>query len=258
MHCRLCLNDGKLVKAHAIPEAFFRELREESRAPILISGSSSAFPKKAPIGVYDEGILCDQCEPKFGAVDDYGIQVLLKRLHELFIPVATGAGPVAFQASGVDQDLLLRFLVATLWRAAVSTQAFYRRVQLGPHEGVARHAILNPQSPLPSVFGAVLSRWTADEESQFTSGGLMDPFREKWDGVNAYRIYFGEVVAYVKVDSQLFRSPLREIALLAQESTTLVARSLGKSKDMAAMIRTAKESHKHDKRRREYRHARGR
>lgn len=258
MHCRLCLNAGKLVKAHAIPEAFFRELREDSKAPIIISGSPSAFPKKAPIGVYDEGSLCDQCEPKFAAIDDYGIQVLLKRLDELFIPVSGSAGVVAYQASGIDQEVLLRFLVATLWRAAVSTQTFYRRVELGPYEDTARRVILNPQSPLPAVFGAALSRWTVDEESQFKSGAPMDPFREKWDGVNAYRLYLGEVVAYVRVDSQPFRSPLREIALLAQNSTTLIARSLSKSKDMAAMARTAKESHKYEKHRRISRHAKSR
>jgi hypothetical protein len=258
MLCRLCGQPNKLVKAHAIPEAFFRDLHPEDQALRMFGSSPSAFPKRAPIGPYDEGILCDRCEPTFGAVDNYGIQVLLKRLHQLFLPVSEGASIAAFQASGLDQEMLLRFLVATLWRAAVSTHHFYRSVQLGPYEDRAKQAILNPGQQVPEGFGAVLSCWATDDEHQFSRRALLDPSRERWDDIRGYRIYFGEVVAFMKVDAQPFPPDLRAFALRSQTSTTLIARSFRESSDLAAMRYTATESHKHHERRRNRLLAKGR
>ena len=253
MLCRLCGNPGKFVKAHAIPEAFFRVLRAEGETPLIVSNTANTFPKRSPIGVYDEGILCDQCEPLFDHIDDYGSQVLLNRFHEFFQPLIHADKTVAFQATDVDQKLLLRFLIATLWRASVSTHIFYKRVSLGPFEDVARRVILSPQDSIPEEFSAVLSRWTSEEAHRYATTGLMNPFREKWGGVNAYRVSFGEVVSYIKVDSRPLPSTLRDLSLLAQPTVTLVARDFSKSKDFAAMVHTAKQSHQHQE---EARHAR--
>ena len=156
--CRLCGNAGKIVKAHIIPEAFFRVLREGGAAPLIVTGTPNQFPKRSPIGVYDEGILCDACEPKFDRFDHYGVETLLIRLDELFQPISHQGEIAAYQAIGVDQKLLMQFLLATLWRASISTHSFYRRVSLGPLEEIARRAILDPEEPVPEAFNAVLSR----------------------------------------------------------------------------------------------------
>lgn len=246
--CRLCANAGKFVKAHVIPEAFFRVLRDGGAAPLLITGTPSHFPKRSPIGVYDEGILCEACEPKFDRFDHYGVESLLVRLDELFRPISHQGKIVAYQAEGIDQKLLMQFLLATLWRASVSTHSFYRRVNLGPFEATAKRAILNPDEPVSEVFSAVLSRWRVEGQHQKSAGGLMDPFRERWDGVNAYRFYFGHVVAYIKADRQNFVGPLRDLALQSGPNVTMVTRSFGKSSDFAAMVQTAKQSHDNLKR----------
>mgnify|MGYP001571272806 FL=1 len=241
--CRLCGNAGKFVKAHIIPEAFFRVLREGGATPLLVTGTPNQFPKRSPIGVYDEGILCDACEPKFDRFDHYGVETLLVRLDELFQPISHQGEIIAYQSAGVDQKLLMQFLLATMWRASVSTHLFYRRVNLGPFEAIARRAILEPEEPVPESFNAVLSRWTIEEQHQQSAGGLMDPFRERWDGVNAYRFYFGHVVAYIKADRQNFVGPLRHLALQNGPSVTMATRSFDKSSDFAAMMHTAKRSH---------------
>lgn len=241
--CRLCGNAGKFVKAHIIPEAFFRVLREGGDAPLLVTGTPNQFPKRSPIGVYDEGILCDACEPKFDRFDHYGVETLLVRLDELFQSISHQGKIIAYQAAEIDQKLLLQFLFATMWRASVSTHSFYRRVNLGPFEAVARRAILEPEEPVPEAFNAVLSRWTIEEQHHRSARGLMDPFRERWDGVNAYRFYFGHVVAYIKADRQNFARPLQDLALLNQPIVTMVTRSFDKSSDFAAMVHTAKQSH---------------
>ena len=242
--CCLCGYSGNLVNAHVIPEAFFREMRTDNNVPILISNTPNTFRKRSPIGVYDQDILCDKCELKFSAVDDYGVQVLLKQLHNLFLPVIQDNHIVAYQAENINQDLLLRFFIATLWRASVSTQPFYNRVKLGSLELIAKQTILNPDKPIPKQFSAVLSRWIVDEESLYVTKGLMDPFPEKPIGVNVYRFYFGEVVAHIKADSRPFPKSLRRFALLEQPNVMLITREASNSKDWAAMINTVKEAYK--------------
>jgi hypothetical protein len=54
MKCKLCGVDKKLVKAHIIPEAFFKPLRSGKNAPLLIRPGD--YVKRAPIGVYDKTI----------------------------------------------------------------------------------------------------------------------------------------------------------------------------------------------------------
>ena len=63
--CKSCGQARKLVKAHAIPEAFFRELNNDGMAPIVITNRPGEFSKRAPIGIYDKTILCSDCESLF-------------------------------------------------------------------------------------------------------------------------------------------------------------------------------------------------
>jgi len=70
MTCRLCNRQLKFAKSHVIPEAFWRELRDEKDVPLLVSSAEGSFPQRNPIGVYDQTILCEVCETTFNAMDD--------------------------------------------------------------------------------------------------------------------------------------------------------------------------------------------
>ena len=240
--CRLCSQNRKFIKAHAIPEAFFRELRVDGETPLLVSGEPGQFPRRAPIGVYDEGILCEVCEPQFGEIDDYGIEVLLKKFDEYFHPLQRDGETAGFESSIADPSRLLQFLVAVLWRACVSSQHFYAKVALGPHEPLARAAVSTPGEALSPVFDALLSRWR-DEDNRIPTTAVLDPQREKWFGVNAYRLYFGEIVAYVKVDAQPFPPRMQALSLRSAPPVLVVARAMSESKDLRAMKHTVKRSY---------------
>ena len=240
--CRLCGNNNKLIKAHVIPEAFFREIVIGDEGAHLISGSPGELPKRSPIGVYDREILCDQCEVKFGRVDDYGVLVLLKRFHELFLPIINEKRIVGYQAENINQDLLLRFLVSTLWRASVSTQPFYDSIDLGPLESLARQTILNPNTPVPIQFTAMLWSWNPNNDSYIATKSLMNPFHINGQTINTYRFYFGEVAADIIADTQPIPDNTRILHLLEGPSVIIVAREFTTSKDYAAIIHTVKQS----------------
>ena len=239
----LCTQDRKLIKAHAIPEAFFREARMGTAAPILVSATEGQFPRKAPIGVYDEGILCEACEAIFGPLDDYAITALLKDFNSKFHQLDRDGRVVGYESSTVDRNRLLQFLVAVLWRASVSTHDFYSNVNLGPHETMARNALGSSKVELPSVFDAVLSRWK-DPDEVVPPTVILDPRRERWTGVNGYRLYLGETVAFIKVDAQPFPPELKLGSLRSQLPLIVVARSMANSKDLQVMKQTALRSHR--------------
>jgi hypothetical protein len=244
MNCRLCNLPKKFAKSHVIPEAFWRELRDAKDMPQIISGSAGSFPQRAPIGVYDQTILCEDCETRFNAMDGYGIDILLKKREKLFRVVSLGSAPVAWQSEAVDQHRLLVFLVGTLWRASVSTHSFYQRVDLGPLEPVARQVVIDQNATVPIVFSAVLSQWCAMNEHRSLSKGLMDPFKEKWAGATAYRFYFGEIIADIKVDQRPFPSGLQQYALNEHKTMTIIPRDFVKSKDFGALRHTVIKSHR--------------
>lgn len=211
-------------------------------SPILVSTRKGDFRKRAPIGVYDQGILCDSCERLFSNCDDYAIRVFLKDFHSLFSPQVKNGKVIAYLGAGIDQKLLNQFFVGTLWRASVSTQPFYSRVALGPLEGVAKAAFLGSDSRDLMRFSTALSRWNASPERQGLTLALASPFREKWDGVSAYRFYLGQTVAYIKVDSRPFRMPLNKLVLGASDHVQVVCRDFDGSKDYGALITIVREA----------------
>jgi hypothetical protein len=237
-NCRYCNDSHIFIKAHIIPEAFFRELRENQESPLLISGSYGQFAKKAPIGVYDQLILCAECELKLLPIDTYGIDVILSKFDHFFKPILTPTGSIAFSSDTVDKTKLLEFLISILWRASVSTTDFFSTVELGPHEECARTALFQQPSFIPPIFDAVLSRWDDSDDATHPTTAILNPHRERWGNVNSYRLYLGKVVAYIKVDKRPFESSFANLSLQSAGECRIVSRKLSQSKDLNAVRKT--------------------
>lgn len=228
-----------LLSPTFIPEAFFRVLRNGEEAPLLISGAAGQVPKKSPIGVYDQEILCAPCEGKFLQWDTYGIDVLLTRFDHFFKPILKEDIIVGYEASDIDKVELLDFLTSIMWRASVSSQLFYQAVQLGPYEAQIRECMLAHAGHAPEPVDAVFSRWDDGDEDNLPTNGLMNPYPERWDGVNAYRLYLGKIIAYVKFDKRPFSETFAKFSLRNSEPLRIIGRSLAVSEDLVAMRETA-------------------
>lgn len=241
--CRFCGKLRALVKAHIIPEAFFRAIGTGKDAPILVTNRADApFPKRLPIGVYDSELLCDTCERKFDRVDAYGTKTLLHTLRGAALSPMTHDGQViGFQASGIDQTLLLRFFIATLWRASITKNPVFGRVALGQrYEELAKVALTTEN--LSSDFGVVLAAFMSPEGAD-ESIGLMDPVRMRYEGVTVYRFYFGPYHAHIKVDQRPFAAPFDIAALGSNPLLRIIRRDYQASKDFKAMRRAAVEQY---------------
>jgi hypothetical protein len=108
--CCFCEQERKLIRAHIIPEAFFRANRDESNELYILSSRSKDFARRARVGEYDEDLLCAECEQKFQDYDDYAARVLLEQFDALFERTTVGEGVDIFIGQEqVDQRKLLQF-----------------------------------------------------------------------------------------------------------------------------------------------------
>ena len=194
MVCRLCDTDRPLIKAHVVPEGFFRVFRDGSAVPELFTNKRGAHPKRSPSGVYDKSILCEKCDNAFSPWDKHAQEVLL---HDFSDETAIYAGPrkIGWTITRFDYRSLKLFFLSLFWRASVSTHEFYRRISIGPFEAELRGMIVNADPGAADTFAVTLSRF-----DQRALRGMLDPHRERYDGVNYCRFYLGGFVAHIKVD----------------------------------------------------------
>lgn len=226
MNCRYCGEAGKLIKAHVIPEAFFRRLRDGQDPPRLLTNKEKEYPKRMPIGVYDSNILCKACEPRFGDWDDYA-QELLGVEPKGALPIMDKDQIAGYEVQEYRYDLLKLFFISLLWRASVSRHTFYSKVKLGPFENIAKGFMECQEPGTPEDFSVTLAKF--DHPVGET---ILDPHPEKREGVNYYRFYLGSYVAYIKVDKRRATGLHADFMMKRSEPLRIIGRNLERSKEL--------------------------
>lgn len=227
--CRFCETEQHLIGAHIVPEGFFRVLRDGSTVPELHTNTPGAHPKRAPIGVYDKSILCGPCDNRFALWDKHAQDVLLRDFSDE-TAIHNGPEKIGWTISEFDYRLLKLFFLSLLWRASVSTHAFYRRVSAGPFEQDLREMIAKTEPGAPDTFAVTLARFA---EPAYT--GMLDPHPDRYNGVNYVRFYLAGFVAYIKVDRRPPPDPLSDFIVRDDGPITVLLRSAKDSKDAAVM-----------------------
>lgn len=229
MTCCYCRQEKKLIKAHIIPEGFFRRLREEQNPPMMLTNTPGKYPKKMPIGVYDKNILCDECEKIFGAWDEYAQQLLTDEpLHGETILYGTQC--IGWRVTEYDYTKLKLFFISLLWRASVSKQDFYRKVNLGSFEEKAKELIAQKNPGTSEEFGVTLAKFDHP-----LSSAMLDPHLEKISGVNYHRFYLASYVAYIKVDKRKAPESLSDLLLKEGQPLIIINRDFINSAELQLM-----------------------
>ena len=235
--CKLTGTEGKGVKAHIVPKAFY-ELPLQDDGPLrLMSNVNGTFPKKLPVGIYDDSIVTIEGERIFGTWDDYAIKILIEGWSN-FQEIEANGELLAWQLSEYNYSLLKLFALSVLWRAHSSKHPAFSKVQLGPHESNIRRLLISSDPGKPEQYSVNIVRWKTQEFGPV----FMDPFPEKYKGVNYYRIYCGRYVLYVKVDKRSAIHEFKEFQLGKQKELYLIARELRKSKEWSVMQKVAKQN----------------
>src|SRR5689334_16282683 len=148
--CKMRGCDGPLIKAHILPASMYPHRVAGTSDTKIYSKAEDAFPRRSPVGVWDKTILCHECETLFQKCDDYAQQILRAR--------PKGETPRLFSLQNFDYALLKRFFLGLLWRASVSRQEMFSRVNVGPkHEKRLRALILSNDPGEPEEYAVWLT-----------------------------------------------------------------------------------------------------
>ena len=116
MTCKLCGEERPLIDAHIIPASFFRDAQLGPEVLQVLSNDPREYPRRAPQGVYDQELVCESCERKFGPWDGYAAELLINRRDTAFRRlVIKGQIPPAQVVDPYDFEPLRMFVISLLW-----------------------------------------------------------------------------------------------------------------------------------------------
>lgn len=193
--CIFCLETKELLKAHIIPDAFFKSLKSSAGKP-AIRLDDSPFRKKAPKGEYDDKILCKGCEKDhFEKLDDYAIKLLIPPIKEN----PNASKEVYLKIGPYNLSKLTLFVLSVLWRGHHSKRPFFKKIGLGPYEERIKESITSPKDNLCSKYPIAIVRYS-DKMGQ---GSIPSPEPVKFANLNFYNIELGYGYScLVKVDNR--------------------------------------------------------
>ncbi len=207
--CRLCGQERKLIKAHIIPRSLYAPLFEDGSPVTVYSTKKGAFPKRARQGIYDNKILCAECDHRIGNWDNVAQHFLLAPLSKYGDPAVIEERGW-FEASDFDYTSLKLFFVALLWRAHTTSHPFFAKVELGPWEEAARQRIISEDPGTVEDFSTLLARYEHP-----LAMALRNPEYMRFYGLNYYRFRVASYVVIIKVDKRPIDRDLLPFALAA-------------------------------------------
>jgi len=104
----------------------------------------------------------------------------------------------------LDLGRLRIFVISVLWRASVSSRDFFKNVNLGPFEDIAKQIILD-NVPLSDQFPFWMRRYS---ESDNAKGIIFAPMPTRLDGLRFYTLTMNGFTVWIKVDGQKLKPPL--------------------------------------------------
>ena len=226
MICKYCGKDKELVESHVIPKAFFKRQRHGQGPLKMLTEHGKDYPKRLPAGVYDR-MLCGQCEQQFGDWDNYA-QNVLKEPPDNASPVTVGSQIVGYEIAEYSYKLLKLFFISLLWRASVSVHEFYEKISLGPYIAAAKQCIDRQDPGSPEEFSVFLARFDHP-----LGGTILDPHLQRIMGINFYRFYLGNYVAYIKVDKRETPEPCFPLVLSPNEPLKIVSRNMERGGELS-------------------------
>jgi hypothetical protein len=160
-------------------------------------------------GVREE-LLCEECEGLLSEHENHWKQVF-------FGSEAVKIERVGNKFIGLDYAKMKLFQLSILWRAGISSNFFFGKVNLGQHEERLRRMILEGRPGRAWEYPCLMS--VLLHENEVVSGCIVQPMRIRFAGHTCYRFVFGGLL-WVHFASS--HAPLSEVMeWVLQEDGTL-------------------------------------
>ncbi len=222
--CLLCGHDNvPSAKSHIYPRGFYSF--HDGKQKLVIRGDGTGHWN--PNGIYDDSIVCRDCEQKHFSVDNYAI-LILKQLDNGIRTVIDGH--TAFVFPEINRRLLRKFFASFLWRCHVSKNEFVKHICIGDYEQRIREDLLKD-----GQFDYV-DAWCMYLESPIHD---METGVNRWrfdNGVNGYRIQLPHLLCCVSLDKRPIPGIVRINPEIPQIGKMAASTSLASDSDGSAWI----------------------
>jgi hypothetical protein len=167
--CKYCGKRKQLVDAHIVPRAFY-----PTKSDIKVLSKHTARTPWARKGVYDNAILCADCDGTIGVYDDYAAKVLrakpkradLYRTEEGLIAKGNNTRRFGYWIRNPDVNKLQAFSASLVWRAGQTTRS-EMSIKLGDELLARARRVMEADSD--SFFSVVAVRCADEELSKFVA-----------------------------------------------------------------------------------------
>lgn len=192
--CSLCLARRSGAKSHIYPAAHIRDLDDgDPRGMVLVPADPEEHEKRCRTGVYDDSILCHECEARYQVHDTR----LMNALRSEPVAPRFWINQLCTELPHVDGGALKLSILHVLWRAHASRIEPLDQVQLQPVEaGQLRSLLIAEDSGSPDRFATLAFRCEADP--RFGEGMGAYPLRLSWsDSGYGFAMHLGLWLFYV-------------------------------------------------------------
>lgn len=189
--CKICLKEKKLIKAHIYPEWVYRAIYPNGKVEglsLLIVSSSNPKTRKARIGLYDNKILCGDCDNFLGLFDSIGKQALMTdHLLHLFKDLED-MGKV-YTINDIDPIRLKNFFLSLLFRACLSEREEYKNVDL-PNKFTNRlkEIVTNNLETSLDEFSIMVTKFRTRNPKNAFEKYTQVPYKNRIDGINFFTL----------------------------------------------------------------------
>jgi hypothetical protein len=199
----------------------------------MMTNKAGEYTKKAPVGVYDQTIVCSKCESIWQEWDNYAQQLLADEpLNGR--PRYHNNRKICYIVDNFEYRKLKLFFISMAWRASVSSHPFFSKVSLGQFEDIAKQHIANSDPGDSEDFSVTLARFDHP-----LAKSMLDPHAEKYSDVNYLRFYLAGYIAYIKVDHKPTPMPLSQFAMAENRPLYIICRDFARSKELDLMKKLA-------------------
>lgn len=210
MKCKLCGEDKILIDAHLIPKWVYKYIaKNENKYDLILVEKGKT--KRAPIGTYDQNILCEECDGFIGRYDNYAKKVILDKDPERI-------KDHCYLLRGVDVECFLIFLLSVAWRNSISTKDEIKGVNIGAYEEIIRGILLDRKLKKYKIsldnYTFVVGKFKVGKlPDNIVNKSLQIPHLQKIQDVNVFVLYLpGGYKIFLKLDKRLFPNNLDKVS----------------------------------------------
>lgn len=124
------------------------------------------------------------------------------------------------------------FFLSILWRASVSSHAYYSKIRLGRYEEIIKRLIWTQDPGFPEDFSFVLAKFTDEKYGNM----MLDPVNIRWDRINYYQIYLFGFILYIKVDKRPTPKRFQPLIMTKNQDLLVTSRDIFASKELQVML----------------------